>query len=172
MQAAASIDARIGRFSPEILSFIRRRAPAYAEEIAQETWMRVAAAAPDCPDDRAFRAYAYTVARRLLVDHYRRGRSRIQLVPLEGGLEPPSQASQHGSVIAGEVLAVVEHTLEGMKPEIAEVFRLRMTSSMSFKEIAQRQGVGLNTALGRMHNATKKMAAALRAAGLEPGGAR
>ena len=65
-----------------------------------------------------------------------------------------------------QAYAALAETLAGLRPEIAEVFRLRMTSRLSFKEIAARQGVPLNTALGRMHNATKRLNAALIAAGL------
>ena len=166
VQAVVSIDDRIARYRREILSFIARRAPRHAEEIAQETWLRVASAAPDCPDDRAFRAYAYTVARRLLIDHYRRHANRVTLVPLDGGLEFTTHQDPHDTACASEVLGIVEATLEQMNPTTAEVFRLRMTSEISFKEIASHQGVSINTALGRMHNATKKIAAALEAAGI------
>jgi DNA-directed RNA polymerase specialized sigma24 family protein len=67
---------------------------------------------------------------------------------------------------ASRALQVVEATLEQMTAEQAQVFRWRMTSDLSFKEIAVKQQVSINTALGRHHSATKKIAAALRAAGL------
>ena len=58
-----------------------------------------------------------------------------------------------------------------MKAEIAEVFRMRMSTDLSFQAIADTQGTGLNTALGRMHRATKLIAEALAEAGLTEGGA-
>jgi DNA-directed RNA polymerase specialized sigma24 family protein len=58
-----------------------------------------------------------------------------------------------------------------MKPELADVFRLRTTTDTSFAEIARRQGVPLGTALGRMHQATHHLHVALAAAGLLPEGA-
>jgi DNA-directed RNA polymerase specialized sigma24 family protein len=64
------------------------------------------------------------------------------------------------------VAEVVERELQDMKPEIAEVFRWRAEDDVPFKEIAERHGCSINTALGRMHRATLKVAAALRAAGL------
>ena len=83
----------------------------------------------------------------------------------------PSSASPESSARAAQILAVVEQTLNGMKPEIAQVFRLRMSTQQSFQEIANVQGTGLNTALGRMHRATKLLAEALAEAGLSEGGA-
>lgn len=56
----SALDARIRALEGELRAFLARRAPDEAEEIAQETWVRVAAAAPDCPDDASFRAFAYT----------------------------------------------------------------------------------------------------------------
>jgi DNA-directed RNA polymerase specialized sigma24 family protein len=72
---------------------------------------------------------------------------------------------------ANQILQVVEQTLDCMKPDIAEVFRMRMSTNHSFQEIADVQGVGLSTALGRMHRATKTIANALAEAGLSEGGA-
>jgi RNA polymerase sigma-70 factor, ECF subfamily len=164
--AVMRLGERIHRHQAEVLAFLMRRAPQEAEELAQETWLRVHRANPICESEGAFRAYVFTVARRILIDHYRRRSSRVPLVPLEGGLEPSTQVSPHGSVVAAQTLQVVEGTLAEMRPEIAEVFRLRMTSRLSFKDIAARQGVPINTALGRMHRATKRLHNALCAAGL------
>ena len=61
--------------------------------------------------------------------------------------------------------AIIEKALSKMKPAVAEVFRLRVTTDTSFKEIATHQGVSLNTALGRMHQATKSVRSALAMAG-------
>lgn len=166
------LDDRIQRHRRELLGFLRRRVPGEAEEFAQETWMRVARANPDCPDDGAFRAYAYTVARRLILDHHRARARAAPLVPLEGGIERPDPSGPgrdpHGTAVAGEALAVVQEELAAMKPELAEVFRLRMTTALSFKDIAAQQGCSLNTALGRHHQATKRIAKALRGRGLMP----
>lgn len=156
-------DPRIAALADELLGFLRRRAPAEADELAQETWLRLTAAAPDTDAD-GFRAYAFTVARRLLIDRYRQRSRRGPLVPLEGGLA--ATTDPHGDAVAAQTLALVEASLSAMKPEVAEVFRLRTTTGLSFKDIAARQGCSLNTALGRHHHATKVLARALRDAGL------
>lgn len=169
MSPMTALERRIDRHQDELLGFLRRRAPDAAEELAQEVWLRVARAAPDCDDDARFRAYAFTVARRLLVDHHRRRAARITLVGLEGGLDQvPGPGDPEGSLRAADLLATVDEALSALKPEIAEVFRLRMTEDVSFQQIAARQATGLNTALGRMHRATKAIARALAERGLLP----
>lgn len=163
--ASSRLDRRIADLRGELSGFLRRRTPDY-EEIAQETWMRVAEADPRCPDDRAFRAFVYVVARRLLIDAARRRARSGTLVPLDGGREPDGGSRPDGPLIAGQSLAVVERVLGAMKPDVAEVFRLRMTTDWSFQQIAEHQQVPLNTALGRHHQATKQIARALREQGL------
>ena len=71
-------------------------------------------------------------------------------------------------VASGQILHVVQDALRGMKPELRDVFVWRTTTPLSFAEIARRQGTGVNTALGRMHQATRHLHAALRGAGLLP----
>ncbi|MFT7518049.1 MAG: RNA polymerase sigma factor (sigma-70 family) [Kiritimatiellia bacterium] len=166
------LEQRIAHLYPELVGFLSRRVPSDPEGAAQEVWLRVAKAAPNCPDDASFRAYTYTVARRLIIDLHRRRSARIELVPIDdsvaerqaqGGDAPDDRLHAHA------LLDVVEAELKNMKPEIAQVFRWRTVADLSFKEIAERQSCSINTALGRMHRATKKLAAALTAAGLHGG---
>ena len=169
MATVSPFEHRVQLHRADLLAFLMRRAPGYAEELAQEVWIRISKASPDCPDERSFRAYMFTVARRLLIDHHRRRAARIQLVSLEGATVEQSAGSSAGPemrVRASQLVDLVERTLEQMKPEIADVFRLRMTTGLSFKDIAERQGVPLNTALGRMHRATRQLAVVVREAGL------
>lgn len=171
MNAATRIEERFVRHREALLGFFRRRAPAReVEELAQETWFRVVRAAPICEDDRSFRAFLYTVARRLLVDRHRRNLRRPRVVPLDDANAVADRWGPEHTARAAQVAEVMQRELQAMKPELAEVFRWRTTEDVTFKEIAARQGVSVNTALGRMHQATKRVAAALRAAGLDEGG--
>ena len=174
LTTAQKLNVRIQNHQDEVLRFLTRRVSRDAEELAQEVWYRIAKADPSCPDEASFRAYMFTVARRLLVDHHRRRMARIQLVQAEPEVleRSPSSANPESQSRANQILAVVENTLNEMKPEIAEVFRLRLSTSRSFQEIANEQDVVLNTALGRMHRATKLIAKALADAGLSEGESR
>ena len=157
---------RIQRNQADLLAFFRRRVPNHAEELTQEVWLRVARSSPNCPTEAAFRAYMYTVARRLIIDHHRHQAKSLHLVSLDGQtIDPPASVDPHGELVARGALRVIEEALTEMRPEIAEVFRLRTSSQLTFKDIAARQHVGLNTALGRMHRATKHIHRRLLEAG-------
>jgi RNA polymerase sigma factor (sigma-70 family) len=171
MPSPAALDDRIARNHPALVAFLERRAAGEGEELAQEVWLRIARLQPRCPTEAEFRGYAWACARRLLIDGHRRRQARPRLVALDGGFDPGGDFDPAAQVASAQILSVVEATLARMKPELAEVFRLRTTSAVSFVEIARRQGVPLGTALGRMHQATHHLHAALAAAGLLPDGA-
>lgn len=164
-----SLPSRIERLAPELLRFLRRRAPdSEAEELAQELWLRIHRSEQQFADDAGLRAFAYVVARRLLVDRMRRAAARPVLVAIDGTPEPVGTHSPEEQARTSRLLDVVERTLASLKPEVAQVWRWRMTEEVSFKEIAQRQDCGVNTALGRMHQATLALRSALTTAGMGP----
>ena len=167
LASSGNMEQMIRSLRPEILAFLKRRCPQEAEELTQEVWLRIAKARPELEGLPAYRAYAYTVARRVLVDAHRRRSARASLVLLPGGIErEPVADSPYSHACAQEILEVVERTLSTVKPELAEVFRLRTQTRLSFAAIAARQGVSLNTALGRMHQTVRRLHRALQDAGL------
>ena len=167
LASSETMEGMIRELRPEILAFLRRRTSENAEELCQDVWLRIVKARPTLTGPQAYRAYAFTVARRVLVDSHRRKAARVSLVLIPGGLETePTSESPHSHACAQEMLGVVEQTLNLMKPELAEVFRLRTRTRLSFRAIAERQGVSLNTALGRMHQTVNRLKEALHDAGL------
>jgi len=103
--AAVPIEERISRVRDELLAYLYRRLPDEAEELAQETWLRVVRARPECSDDATFRAYAFTVARRLLIDRHRRRANRPQLVAVDGGVpEGPHPGGRPDQQVAADQL--------------------------------------------------------------------
>jgi RNA polymerase sigma-70 factor (ECF subfamily) len=158
----------ISEVQEDLLGFLYRRCPAQAEELTQEVWLRMTRANPTLATQEEHRRYLFTAARRVLIDHYRTSRRRPILVA-DGEEKHLRLVSPHitpEQILEGKATArIVEKALSKMKPVVAEVFRLRITTDTTFKEIAARQGVPLNTALGRMHYATKLVRAALTTAG-------
>ncbi len=161
-----ALDHRIRRHHGEVVAFCERRAAGRGEELAQETWLRLVQAAPDLPDEDRFRAYAFTVAKRVLVDHHRRRAARPRLTLVDTQPEGTDSAATDGLLAAADVARVVEAALADAKPEIVEVFHARVHHDVPFKTLAERQGVSINTALGRMHRAVLRIRRALSEAGL------
>ena len=68
---------------PGLLRYLNTIAPGSGEDLASETWLRIVARLDRFSgDERAFRAWVFTVARHRAVDRWRRGaRRRDELVP-------------------------------------------------------------------------------------------
>jgi DNA-directed RNA polymerase specialized sigma24 family protein len=93
-------------------------------------------------------------------------------VALDTTVPLPGRDDPHSELCASEVISLVNAELAEMKPEIAQVFRWRTNEDLSFQQIADRQNVSINTALGRMHNAVKKLSVSLEKAGWAERGAQ
>ncbi len=133
-----------------------------ARDIFQETFMRVLKHKDNFDPDGKFSTWIYAIAANLCRDHLRsRARS-----PIQGGgtfLEPVSNSTPERESYLAEVRRAVDEAISGLPPDQREVFVMREYGGMSFKEIAEATGQKLNTVLGRMHLAVKKMRVSLEA---------
>lgn len=131
-----------------------------AEDIFQETFFRVLRGRDQFDAERKFSSWLFAIAVNLCRDHLRKDRRSLESgqdeLPEVAGSEDPESDSWRR-----EVRAAVESALQSLPPEQREVFLLREYGGLSFKEIAELSGVNINTALGRMHMAVKKLRAEL-----------
>lgn len=155
----------VRRYQGRLLSFLRYRASrAVAEDVFQDICVKWWTHMKSYEPTGRFAAWAFTIARRALIDHSRKERGR-GFLPLEGAAElvaesapGPSRAAESAEI--GERLA---RALEDLSDEQREVFLLREYAGLSFKEIADAQGCPLNTCLARMRYALLKLRARLEA---------
>jgi len=141
------------------MGFLTNRVGSEAEDLYQETWSRAARSLESYEEQGTFKAWLYQIARRLIIDHRRRRGARIQLVLGQDqtiSVRPDNELPDQ-QIAARDVAQVLETALSKMKPEVAEVVRMRLVEGVPFKEIARREAVPLNTALGRMHHALKHL---------------
>lgn len=149
--------------------FIRRllgpaHAPA-AEDVHQETWVAVArhAAAFD-PDRASFPAWLFTIARRKVLDHFRRqkvallssalGEDAVLAAP-DPGQGPFEQVQSRQA--AEEIVAAVE----ALPLEQRGTFILFAQAGLSLEEISKVSGVTVETAKSRLRYARVKLRQAL-----------
>ncbi len=134
-----------------------------AEDLFQEVWVRILRHA-DGFNDVSFRAWMWQIARNLLIDFRRKKKPDFSLdatddtddQPMIDQLVSPSVGPAEGlewSDAAKLALQAV-HQLPAVQ---REVFLMRVEGNLSFNEIAETLGIPLNTALGRMHDATSKL---------------
>ena len=128
-----------------------------AEEIFEETWIKVIDKLPSYRDQGKFSAWLFRVARNIFIDTVRR--SKRSALPLESGDLPdvPDWSRRpEKDLEEQETAAVIAKALDQLPPDQKEVFLLRQ-QELSFKEIAQIQSCPVNTVLGRMHYAVRNL---------------
>lgn len=142
-----------------------------AEDLLQETFLRVVRVIPEYRHAGKFEPWLFRIAANLARDHARRLRRRGQPLSLDGfdregepgryELADAGRSDPAGELLRKEVgrrLGEVLHEL----PEIdREIILLRHFSELSFREIAELLEIPLGTALARAHRALKRLKVAL-----------
>ena len=147
-----------------------------AEDLAQETFLRIVKGAQAWEQRARFQTWLYTIARNLCVDASRRDRFRKADSLDQAGPddEPPMVDSVAGSEIdpargaeSARLRPVLQKALLSLPVEQREVFVLREQAGLPFKEIAETVGVNENTVKSRMRYALEGLRKALLAAGVD-----
>ena len=154
------------RHQGPLMGFLTARVGGEAEDLFQETWSRAEKALPRYRDQGTFRAWLFQIARRLIIDHRRRSGARIQMLSQEQPPDIRSEATPYHHVSSRQISAATDAAMTSLAPEVAVVVRMRLIDNLPFNEIAARQQIPLNTALGRMHRGLRQIRQALERSGL------
>ncbi len=131
------------------------RDPALAEDLTQETFVRMARARDAYDPTQRLLPWAHTIARRLYVDHLRRvrhERSAGSLLAAAGeGAAAPS-VDEH--LDAAYVAAAVKAALARLPPKQAEAFQLMRAEGLSANDASARLGDTPLSLRLRVHRAT------------------
>ena len=115
-----------------------------AADLAQDTFVRVLLRRP-LPPLREPRSYLSTIARGLVVDHWRRReleQAWLQTLSVLPEADIPSPESQ---LLVLEALVEIDRVLDSLKPAVRSAFMLAQLEGLSCPEIAKRLGVSLAT---------------------------
>ena len=153
---------------PSVLAFLRSRLRSRddADEMLQETFVRVMRAGADLPDQRRARAYLFTTAHNLARNHWRRQRVS-PLVPGEAGTEVADSDTADTRTRLRALFERLEHLIEGLAPAHRTAFQLGVLDRLAYREIAERTGWSLAQVKINVYRARRKVVEGL--ADLVPG---
>lgn len=165
----------VKRYSKQVYNFVLRqlKAPALAEDVTQEVFMRLVQNAADFKHEARFSTWLYAIARNLCVDQLRRLQHRRHpsldqpLGETEGRTLGDAVANEHysasaeRSAVSSEVQATILAAVEALPDDQREVFLLREIADLPFKDIAEITGVPENTVKSRMRYALDRLKLAL-----------
>ncbi|HLI15325.1 MAG TPA: sigma-70 family RNA polymerase sigma factor [Acidimicrobiales bacterium] len=148
---------------PQLLRYLRQRAPTAAEDLASETWLAAARLLPTFEGSFGeFRALLFTIARRRLVDHQRAHLRRPRTVPLaQAPADPAASGAEEEVLGAASAQAAIEALVQALPPEQAEVLLLRVVAGLRAEEVARVLGRSTVSVRVLQHRALRRLAARL-----------
>ncbi|MCM1450887.1 MAG: sigma-70 family RNA polymerase sigma factor [Clostridium sp.] len=170
-----SFDILLYRHQANIYSYILKlvKNEDLANDFLQETFMKVISTIKQgrYVGDGHFTSWLGRIAHNLVFDYFRHDKSSSTLsTDEETGVlnrRELSEGTIEDAIIGDQILSDVQR-LVGMLPEDQRaVVEMRFYEDLSFKEIAERTGVSINTALGRMRYALLNMRRRAKEANIE-----
>jgi RNA polymerase sigma-70 factor, ECF subfamily len=152
--------------APRLLRFLNRQTckTGQAEDLLQETFLNICSARASFFRGARVTPWAFTIARRLLIDAGRKGQRQVPIAP-DADLEsdpPPSQAPRGDQVVeAREVAERVEEELARMPEPQREAFMLVRVDGLSINEAAEVLEISPNAAKLRAFRAYDALRASL-----------
>lgn len=163
------------RERPRLLQWLRRQVgdAGDVEDVLQDVFYELVAAYRLLQPIEQAGAWLFRVARNRLVDRWRKKRPEAladhDVVTEEGerlglaDLLPSSDAGPDAAFARSLLVEELEEALAELPDAQREVFLAHEVEGLSFKEIAARTGVGVNTLLSRKHAAVLQLRERLRA---------
>lgn len=131
-----------------------------ADEVFEETWLRVIEKAGKYRDDGKFSAWLFRISRNIFIDRLRRSKPEIAVEKsyLDAAVDKNSQpVPPSNEADVNDIQKVLVGALAELPPEQREVFLLREEELLSFREIAEIQECPVGTVLSRMRYALKSL---------------
>lgn len=133
-----------------------------AEDAAQETFVRVVKGLPRYRHEGKFRAWIFRIARnQAALSAKRRKRVGERETSMEPEVLDALAPREDDEVACLEQAILLREEVEKLPELEREVVLLRLDEDLKFREIAERAKAPLNTVLGRMRNATRRLRAQL-----------
>ncbi len=170
----SAFSALVRRHQGPLFNFAMRqvRVQSVAEEVVQETFVRVVHNAADFKHEARFTTWVYTITRNLCIDHLRKralrkhpsldeSRGEDGDGPTLGEQTADPRASVEREATGIELKERIARAVDKLPDEQREVFLMREVSNLPFKEIAEITGVPENTVKSRMRYALERLQEAL-----------
>jgi RNA polymerase sigma-70 factor (ECF subfamily) len=145
---------------PSLLRYLGAQAPQVAEDLAADTWLAVARQLVSFSgDERAFRTWLFSIARRQLIQHWRKtSRRRTAPVGPEAFPHHPApddpEASGIARLSAQEAAAALAANLS---PDQADVVLLRVVGGLDVDQVAAILDKKAGTVRVLQHKALKRL---------------
>lgn len=170
-----AFEALLERYQHRVYRFLLRMArnPALADDLYQQTWLRVVERIRQYDPARNFEVWLFTVARNVAIDHFRRYQPESLDAPVDATAGGASRAdmlradapSALDRVMQQERAEHMAAALERLPMIYREVLTLRFEEEMKIEEIAEALSVPLSTVKTRLRRGMDQLRGLLGQAG-------
>jgi RNA polymerase sigma-70 factor (ECF subfamily) len=164
----------LARYQNRLYRYLLRwvREPATAEDLFQQTWMRVIENIHRFHPSRNFDAWLFAVSRNIVIDYLRRRRPASLEEPVGDDLPLSERLSANTpgaleQVLRSERVELVQKVLESQPPVYREILSLRFEEEMKLEEIAEVLSIPLGTVKSRLTRALERLRTAFTQLQLE-----
>ena len=146
----------------------------YAEDLAQETWIRVLQRGSQYNGRQRFDPWLFAIARNLAIDYLRKKRKAVQTASLPDDRDEILLVSSSGpspfeAAARSEDAIRLAGQLQILSPLYREALLLRFQEDLSLAEIAQVLGAPVTTVTSRIYRGLAALRSAFEEGGDSPG---
>ena len=164
----------VRRYERPVFNLIVRmvRDPAAAEDLAQETFVRVFSRLSTYDRQYKFASWIFRIAHNATIDYLRQPRPAMASLDddeetVAKNLDAPTP-SPFAAAARGELAAVLDAAIDRLRPEYRQVVILRYQEELSYEEIAEITDLPLGTVKSYLHRARTHLAETVTEAGWGP----
>jgi RNA polymerase sigma-70 factor (ECF subfamily) len=159
-----AVAALMERYQHRLYRYLLRivRQPETAEDLFQQTWLRVMERIRSYDSQRSFEGWLFALAHNLAIDHLRRYRPESLDEPLPSGdarseLIEGSGPGALEQLLSREQIGWLADSVAGLPLVFREVLTLRFEEEMKLEEMATVLALPLGTVKTRLHRALKHL---------------
>lgn len=133
---------------------------ATADDLLQETLLKIARALPDFEGRSSVKTWAFTIATRVATDHFRRPQNRARMVEIDEAAQVDEPVSDQRLVI-DEMNSCVREVIDSLPEDYRAALVLHDLEGQTAAQVAEIAGCSVATAKIRIHRARRRLKQAL-----------
>lgn len=154
------------RYRPKLFSFIRSKVidPEIAEDIVQEAFIKVIGEfrKNKYNEEGKFLPWMMRICNNLTIDYFRSNKRKPHILRDQNDFKitdfiKDSEPDEEFLVVRNQNMKELQVLIQNLPESQRDVLKMRCYEGMSFKEIAYKTDVSINTALGRMRYAINNL---------------
>jgi len=158
-----SFEEFVDAHSDAIRSYLERMVgnPFDAADLLQETLIKIAKGLPGFEARSTVKTWAFSIAHRVVLDHFRKRSSLQHFVEFSEEDHPAEDRDLDEVIIIDEMNSCVRDVIDSLPPDYRAAIVLHDLQKLTAKETAKVTGCSLATAKIRIHRARKRLGQAL-----------